>query len=51
MREGLERKQAVERAEMVFAILDVNHDGSISEDEFILVCMDDPEMIRMLHES
>ena len=46
--EGLDQKYAVERAETIFGNLDVNHDGDVSEDEFVKVCLEDKEMVNLL---
>ena len=49
--EGLDQKFAVERAESVFGSLDVNHDGDVTEEEFVKVCMEDREMVKLLREN
>ena len=49
--EGLDQKYAVERAETIFGNLDVNHDGDVSEDEFVKVCLEDKEMVKLLMEN
>ena len=49
--EGLDQKFAVERAESVFGSLDVNHDGDVTEEEFVKVCMEDRVMVRLLREN
>ena len=49
--EGLDQKFAVERAESVFGSLDLNHDGDVTEEEFVKVCMEDREMVQLLREN
>ena len=49
--EGLDQKFAVERDESVFGSLDVNHDGDVTEEEFVKVCMKDREMLKLLREN
>ena len=46
--EGLDEKLAVERAEKVFALLDTNHDGDISKDEFVNGCLNDDGLVQEL---
>ena len=39
---------AVERAESLFSMFDLDHDGDINEGEFIKVCLEDEEMVTFL---
>jgi Ca2+-binding EF-hand superfamily protein len=47
--EGVSSESAYERAEKIFSDLDVNSDGSLTEDEFLQGCMDDDELVRLLN--
>lgn len=47
--EGVGAECARERAEKIFANLDVNGDGHIDEDEFCKGCMDDEELVTLLN--
>ena len=46
--EGLDEKIAVERAEEVFTLLDSNHDGDITKDEFVNGCLNDDGLVQEL---
>ena len=52
---GLETKEllsqdtALERATAVFALLDVNDDGELNEDEFVEGCLKDQNLINLLN--
>ena len=37
--EGIENREAVDRAESVFGNLDINGDGDITEEEFVQGCL------------
>ena len=40
LNEGLEMDAAVERAQAIFATLDVNNDGDVTEEEFVRGCLE-----------
>ena len=49
--EGIDQKFAVERAESIFGSLDIDHDGDVTEDEFVKVCLEDGEMVKLLSDN
>ena len=40
LNEGLEEEAAVERAQAIFATLDINNDGDVTEEEFVRGCLE-----------
>ena len=46
--EGIDKHLAVERAYQIFNALDVTHDGYVTEDDFVQVCMKDRDLIKSL---
>ena len=46
--EGLEKEAAVERAMKIFATLDIDNDGDVTEEEFVQGCLKDEELVMMM---
>ena len=42
---GLEKEAAVERAMKIFATLDIDNDGDVTEEEFVQGCLKDEELV------
>jgi len=51
LNEGLEMDAAVERAMAIFATLDVDNDGDVTEDEFVRGCLEDEDLVRALSDK
>ena len=45
---GLEKEAAVERAMKIFATLDIDNDGDVTEEEFVQGCLKDEELVMMM---
>ena len=48
LNEGLEKDLAVDRAMKIFATLDINNDGDVTEDEFVRGCLEDEDLVKAL---
>ena len=47
--QGVAKEMAVERADSVFGKLDVNGDGVLNEEEFVMGCMADERLASLLN--
>ena len=47
--EGVPKNPAEGKAMKIFTDLDINCDGSVTEDEFLRGCMSDEEFVRLLN--
>ena len=47
--EGTSKVKATERVEFIFNLLNTNGDEEISEEEFIRGCLEDQELVKLLH--
>lgn len=47
--EGVSKDGSQERSNQIFRDLDVNNDGTVTEEEFVRGCLMDDEFVRLLN--
>ena len=46
--EDLSEEESVRKAEILFSKIDINNEGYVTEEEFVAVCLRDPDLVTVM---
>ena len=46
--EDLSEEESVRKAEILFSKIDINNEGYVTEEEFVAVCLGDPDLVTVM---
>ena len=46
--EDLSEEESIRKAEILFSKIDINNEGYVTEEEFVAVCLGDPDLVTVM---